>query len=103
MEKLKKFSQFSITLNIVWKQNFNTMAHESNEEMERKYTDLFRKLDRGADGEQTIGQEESFTLLTVRENYFFSGRIDINDLTAELREQGMSESYAQVSRHLSLV
>lgn len=27
------------------------MTNESNEEMERKYTDLFNKLDRGSDGE----------------------------------------------------
>lgn len=27
------------------------MTNESNEEIERKYTDLFNKLDRGADGE----------------------------------------------------
>lgn len=46
---------------------------ESSEEMEERYTDLFKKLDKGADG-----------------------RIDIKDLTSELKELGVCESYAEV-------
>lgn len=46
---------------------------ESAEDMEERYTDLFKKLDKGGDG-----------------------RIDIKDLTSELKELGVCESYAAV-------
>lgn len=46
---------------------------ESAEDMEERYTDLFKKLDKGGDG-----------------------RIDIKDLTTELKELGVCESYAAV-------
>lgn len=50
------------------------MVLESQEEMEERYSDLFKKLDKGSDG-----------------------RIDIKDLTSELKELGVCESYAAVS------
>lgn len=70
------------------------MTNESNEEIERKYTDLFNKLDRGADGELMW---RLFTIVMCLKKIPFPGRIDITDLTAELREQGFCESYAEVS------
>lgn len=46
---------------------------ESSEDMDERYNELFKKLDKGSDG-----------------------RIDIKDLTDELKELGMCESYAAV-------
>lgn len=51
---------------------------ESAEDMEERYTDLFKKLDKGGDG-----------------------RIDIKDLTSELKELGVCESYAAVDNKIS--
>lgn len=51
---------------------------ESAEDMEERYTDLFKKLDKGGDG-----------------------RIDIKDLTSELKELGVCESYAAVMKNSS--
>lgn len=50
------------------------MTIESVEDMDERYAELFKKLDKGSDG-----------------------RIDIKDLTDELKELGMCESYAAVS------
>lgn len=47
---------------------------ETAQEVEERYADLFKKLDKGGDG-----------------------RIDIKDLTGELKELGVCESYAEVS------
>jgi Ca2+-binding EF-hand superfamily protein len=46
---------------------------ETAEDMEERYGDLFKKLDKGRDG-----------------------RIDISDLTSALKELGVCESYAAV-------
>lgn len=51
------------------------MTSESENETSARYTELFKKLDKGGDG-----------------------RIDIKDLTAALKDLGMCESYAAVSR-----
>lgn len=48
---------------------------ESFEDSEQRYTDLFRKLDKGGDG-----------------------RIDIKDLSSKLKDLGVCSSYAEVSR-----
>lgn len=47
---------------------------ETLQEVEERYADLFKKLDKGGDG-----------------------RIDIKDLTSELKELGVCESYAEVN------
>lgn len=49
------------------------MTPETLEDMEERYNDLFKKLDKGGDG-----------------------RIDISDLTTELSRLGVCESYAAV-------
>lgn len=49
---------------------------ETFEDSEQRYSELFKKLDKGGDG-----------------------RIDIKDLTSELKELGVCESYAAVSFH----
>jgi hypothetical protein len=49
------------------------MTPETVEMSEERYSDLFKKLDKGGDG-----------------------RIDISDLTSELKELGVCESYAAV-------
>lgn len=46
---------------------------ETLQQVEERYADLFKKLDRGGDG-----------------------RIDIKDLTSELKELGVCVSYAEV-------
>lgn len=51
------------------------MTQETQEDMEERYNDLFKKLDKGGDG-----------------------RIDIKDLTSELKELGVCESYAAVMK-----
>lgn len=48
---------------------------ESFEDSEQRYAELFKKLDKGGDG-----------------------RIDIKDLSGELKELGVCPSYAEVSR-----
>lgn len=48
---------------------------ESFEDSEQRYAELFKKLDKGGDG-----------------------RIDIKDLSSELKDLGVSPSYAEVSR-----
>lgn len=53
------------------------MTPESSEDMDERYAELFKKLDKGGDG-----------------------RIDIKDLTDELKELGMCESYAAVRKLL---
>lgn len=50
-----------------------TQETESLQEVEERYNELFKKLDKGGDG-----------------------RIDIKDLTSELKELGVCESYAEV-------
>ena len=52
----------------------NETPSETLQEVEVRYNDLFKKLDKGGDG-----------------------RIDIKDLTSELKELGVCESYAEVN------
>lgn len=51
-----------------------TQEVETLQEVEIRYGELFKKLDKGGDG-----------------------RIDIKDLTSELKELGVCESYAEVN------
>lgn len=48
---------------------------ETFEDSEQRYADLFKKLDKGGDG-----------------------RIDIKDLSSELKDLGVSQSYAEVRK-----
>lgn len=51
-----------------------TQENETLQEVEERYSELFKKLDKGGDG-----------------------RIDIKDLSSELKELGVCESYAEVN------